>query len=221
MMDVYEAVTSRRAVRAFKDEPVSTDLLERVLSAAAWAPSGSNIQPWNTYVLTGAPRVELKTTAVERVAHGDPWDDRQYEMYPPVLKSPYAERLPCLHHKGSLSAAERCLEGAWNQGSRYPLPSACWMSLVLAISDPRRNSIGRPANLYGKGSDPQDPTKRRLLLVASRCARSCLTVASNYAPHFTGPDKLTFAPTPDFLVDRRRRSIEALVRLPSRARADA
>ena len=43
-------------------------------------------------MLTGAPLVELKTCAVERVAHGDRWDERQYEMYPPVLKSPYAER---------------------------------------------------------------------------------------------------------------------------------
>jgi nitroreductase len=67
-MDVYEAVTSRRAVRGFKDEPVSREVLERVLSAAAWSPSGSNIQPWNTYVLTGAPLAELKTRAV--VANG-------------------------------------------------------------------------------------------------------------------------------------------------------
>lgn len=91
-MDVYEAATSRRAVRGFKDEPVSREVLERVLSAAAWSPSGSNIQPWNTYVLTGAPLAELKTRAVERVAHGDPWDERQYEMYPCGLKSPYGER---------------------------------------------------------------------------------------------------------------------------------
>ena len=69
-MDVYEAVTSRRAVRGFEDEPVSRAVLARVLSAAAWSPSGSNIQPWNTYVLTGAPLAELKTRAVERVAHG-------------------------------------------------------------------------------------------------------------------------------------------------------
>jgi nitroreductase len=91
-MDVYEAVRSRRAVRGFKDEPVSREVLERVLSAAAWSPSGSNIQPWNIYVLTGAPLAELKTRAVERVAHGEPWDERQFEMYPPVLKSPYHER---------------------------------------------------------------------------------------------------------------------------------
>lgn len=59
-MDVYEAVRSRRAVRAFTDEPVSREVLERVLSAAAWAPSGSNIQPWHVYVLTGGPLGELK-----------------------------------------------------------------------------------------------------------------------------------------------------------------
>src|SRR5215468_4192120 len=92
IMDVYEAVTSRRAVRGFTDKPVSREVLERVLSAAAWSPSGSNIQPWNIYLLTGARLAELKTHAVELVAHGDPWDERQYEMYPRALKSPYAER---------------------------------------------------------------------------------------------------------------------------------
>ena len=76
-MDVCEAVTSRRAVRGFTDEPVSREVLERVLSAAAWSPSGSNLQPWNIYVLTGALLAELKTRAVERVAHGDPWDARK------------------------------------------------------------------------------------------------------------------------------------------------
>jgi nitroreductase len=41
---------------------------ERVLSPAAWSPSGSNLQPWNSYVLTGELLAELKTHAVERVA---------------------------------------------------------------------------------------------------------------------------------------------------------
>ena len=80
-MDVYEAVTSRRAVRGFTDQPVPREVLERVLSAARRSPSGSNIQPWNIYVLTGAPLAELKKRAVERVATGAPWDEREYEMY--------------------------------------------------------------------------------------------------------------------------------------------
>src|SRR5215472_11532262 len=91
-MDVYEAVTSRRSVRGFTDQRVPREVIERVLSAAAWAPSGSNIQPWHIYVVTGAPLAQLKKLATERVAAGVPWDEREYVMYPPALKTPYGER---------------------------------------------------------------------------------------------------------------------------------
>jgi nitroreductase len=91
-VDVYEAVQTRRAVRGFTDEPMPTEVLERVLSAAACAPSGSNVQPWRIYVVTGEPLQRLKKVATERVATGDPWDDPEYVMYPPELKSPYGER---------------------------------------------------------------------------------------------------------------------------------
>jgi nitroreductase len=91
-VDVYEAVTSRRAVRGFTDQPVPNEVLERVLSAAAWAPSGSNLQPWHIYVVTGTALAQLKKLAVERVGDGDPWDEREYQMYPAALKSPYGER---------------------------------------------------------------------------------------------------------------------------------
>ena len=83
-MDVYEAVKTRRAVRGFTDEPVSREVIERVLSAAARSPSGSNIQPWNIYVVTGEPLAQLKKVATERVAAGDPWDEREYVMYPAI-----------------------------------------------------------------------------------------------------------------------------------------
>jgi nitroreductase len=85
-MDVYEAVSSRRAVRGFTDQPVPREVLERVLSAA-WSPSGSDLQPWHIYVVTGAPLAQLKKLATERVAAGVPWDEREFEMYPPALKS--------------------------------------------------------------------------------------------------------------------------------------
>ncbi|MEU6198667.1 nitroreductase [Streptomyces sp. NPDC047061] len=91
-MDVYEAVTSRRAVRGFIDRPVPREVLERVLSGAAWAPSGSNLQPWRVYVLTGRALGKLKELAGGRVTASDPWDEREYEMYPQTLKSPYRER---------------------------------------------------------------------------------------------------------------------------------
>lgn len=59
-MDVFEAVTSRRFVRGFTVQPVSTHTLERVLTDAAWSSSGSILQPWNILVLTVTPLTEQK-----------------------------------------------------------------------------------------------------------------------------------------------------------------
>jgi nitroreductase len=43
-MDVYEAAVKRRAVRRFKDKPVSYDILEKCVDAGRLAPSGRNQQ---------------------------------------------------------------------------------------------------------------------------------------------------------------------------------
>ncbi|MEU8138184.1 nitroreductase [Streptodolium elevatio] len=99
-MDVYEAVDSRRAVRAFSDEPVRRDVLERVLSTAARAPSSGNLQPWHVYVVTGEPLAELKRRATARALSGDPGDEREYPMYPADLAPPYLDRF-------SAAAAQR------------------------------------------------------------------------------------------------------------------
>lgn len=92
-MDVYEAVDSCRAVRAFSDEPVPKEVRERVLTAAMRAPSSGNLQPWHLYVVTGEPLAELKRTATARALAGDPGDEREYPMYPDGLASPYLDRL--------------------------------------------------------------------------------------------------------------------------------
>ncbi|MFD6177346.1 MULTISPECIES: nitroreductase [unclassified Isoptericola] len=91
-MDVYEAVDSRRAVRAFSPEPVPREVLDRVLTAATRAPSSGNLQPWHVYVVTGEPLAELKRRATARALAGDPGDEREYPMYPDGLAAPYADR---------------------------------------------------------------------------------------------------------------------------------
>ncbi|GGN44172.1 nitroreductase [Actinoplanes campanulatus] len=91
-MDVYEAVDSRRAVRAFSNEPVPKEVLERVLAAATRAPSSANLQPWHVYVVTGEPLAELKQRATARALAGDGGDERQYPMYPADLIAPYRDR---------------------------------------------------------------------------------------------------------------------------------
>jgi nitroreductase len=62
-MDLYEAIKNRRSHRMYTPEPVPRDVLERVFEAALWAPSGTNLQPWDITVLTGKPRDEFVALA--------------------------------------------------------------------------------------------------------------------------------------------------------------
>ncbi|MCF2528754.1 nitroreductase [Yinghuangia soli] len=91
-MDVYEAVDSRRAVRAFSDKPVPKEVLERVLGAATRAPSGGNLQPWRLFAVGGEPLAELKRRTTARALAGDPGDEPEYPMIPAGLASPYRDR---------------------------------------------------------------------------------------------------------------------------------
>jgi nitroreductase len=50
-MDVYEAIRTRKSVRAWSERPVEEDRLERVLSAARLAPSARNGQEWRFVVV--------------------------------------------------------------------------------------------------------------------------------------------------------------------------
>ncbi|MDH3705711.1 MAG: nitroreductase [Acidimicrobiia bacterium] len=84
-MHVDEAVATRRSIRAFLDEPVDDDTVRELLTEAARAPSGGNLQPWRLFVVNGdeamaALRHHLDEHDVE--APG-------YDIYPPDLIEPY------------------------------------------------------------------------------------------------------------------------------------
>lgn len=50
--DIYEVMQTQRAIRRWTDEPVDRDVIERIIQAGCWAPSGSNSQPWGFLVVT-------------------------------------------------------------------------------------------------------------------------------------------------------------------------
>ena len=45
-MEFTEVISTTRSIRRIKPDPVPDDVLQRVLQAAVWAPSGGNRQPW-------------------------------------------------------------------------------------------------------------------------------------------------------------------------------
>jgi nitroreductase len=51
--DLWEAMSTSRAIRRYKAEPVERAVVDRCLEAATWAPSGGNGQPWHFVLLEG------------------------------------------------------------------------------------------------------------------------------------------------------------------------
>jgi hypothetical protein len=78
-------------------------------------------------------------------SHGDPWDERQYEMYPPALKSPYGER----RQGGALQRARHCtlrLGGAPTGGHRhwncFGAPAALFCYIDRDLGRPQWADVG-------------------------------------------------------------------------------
>jgi nitroreductase len=58
-MPVADAIASRKSIRAFTNQPVSSEIVREILEQSARAPSASNLQPWHVYALIGDARDAL------------------------------------------------------------------------------------------------------------------------------------------------------------------
>ena len=58
-MDVLEAIKGRRSIRAFKNQDVPAETVEKLIDAAQWAPSAGNIQPWE-FIIVRKPEIKRK-----------------------------------------------------------------------------------------------------------------------------------------------------------------
>jgi len=91
---VDAAITTRHSMRAFLPTPVPREVVEEILRIASSAPSGTNTQPWQVHVLTGAARRRLS----DRIGaiYDDPdalaGHEREYDYYPLEWTSPYLDR---------------------------------------------------------------------------------------------------------------------------------
>ncbi len=91
---VDAAITSRQSIRAFLAEPIARATIEQILSVASRAPSGTNIQPWKVYVLTGEALARLCSAIL--AAYEDPQQANghtpEYSYYPNRWSEPYLTR---------------------------------------------------------------------------------------------------------------------------------
>ena len=50
-MELVTCITGRRSVRKFQDKPIPKEVVDKILNAGVWAPSGMNGQPWKFVVI--------------------------------------------------------------------------------------------------------------------------------------------------------------------------
>lgn len=147
-MDFTECIKTRRSVRRFTGEPVERELLESIVSEAAYAPSWKNVQParyiavedqalkrkiaeqcvmgyaWNRAIIEGAPLVVVMTYVAGRSGF-------EKDGTPSTSKGSHWESFDA-----GIAAQTFCL-AAWNRGLG---------SVILGIIDEEKviETVGVP-----------------------------------------------------------------------------
>lgn len=87
-----DAIDTRTSVRSFLNEPVDRQILTEILTRASRAPSGTNMQPWETHVFSGDSLQKLCTVVLQ--AYDDQPSGRESEVryYPDKWFEPFISR---------------------------------------------------------------------------------------------------------------------------------
>lgn len=74
MKPVQQAIYNRRSRREFTSDPVDQSVIEAILDAGIWAPSGLNNQPWRFVVISDASTIKQlsETTHYTHIVAGAP-----------------------------------------------------------------------------------------------------------------------------------------------------
>jgi nitroreductase len=89
---VVEAINTRRSIRAYLDKPVPAETIRELLTLAGRAPSGSNLQPWKVYVMTGAVLGRFTRALQRAFVSREPGHRREYKYYTEPVFEPYLAR---------------------------------------------------------------------------------------------------------------------------------
>ena len=89
---VRDAIDTRRSMRAFLPIPVSKEMVIEILDVAQRAPSGTNSQPWFTYVLAGEAKEALTVDILKAFDSGSNEHRAEIPIYPDQFFEPYLGR---------------------------------------------------------------------------------------------------------------------------------
>lgn len=68
-MQTWDAITSRRNVRSYTDQPLSAEHLDQILEAGRRAPSSQNTQPWDFILVTDRDQLQALSQVWRGAGH--------------------------------------------------------------------------------------------------------------------------------------------------------
>jgi nitroreductase len=123
-MDVLEAIRNRRSLRVFSADSVSDEIMDQLLDAGRWAPSGLNNQPWRFRVLRGQDKDSLAP----------------YTKYGSIIAGGAAAIVVCLdtansyHREKDLMGVGACIQNILLAAHSLGL-GGCWLGEILKNKD--------------------------------------------------------------------------------------
>lgn len=91
---VDENIKARRSIRAFLPKPVEKQDILDLLNVASRAPSGTNTQPWQVYIITGPKKQALSDEIISIFNNPEALKEQteEYNYYPSTWIDPYISR---------------------------------------------------------------------------------------------------------------------------------
>jgi len=88
-MDIIEAISQRRSIRAFKPDLVPQEILGEIIELSLRAPSWGNTQPWEFATVSGRELEEIRIGFIEKAGEEPTPDIKHPQQFP----EPYDTRL--------------------------------------------------------------------------------------------------------------------------------
>jgi nitroreductase len=90
-MELKEAIYGRRSVRKYSERMVEYDVLQEIMDAAMWAPSGVNLQPWYYVVIRTPENMARFRQFMTNVSEGNRAHlEERFAAHPEVAESSIA-----------------------------------------------------------------------------------------------------------------------------------
>ena len=157
-MDLLDVIRARRSVRKFSAEPVPWELIEKILEAGRWAPSGMNNQPWRFAVVTNRDTV----TAISKLTHYS-----KVVLESQVLIPVFLDTEKSYHREKDIQAIGACLQNMLLEIHSLGL-GAVWLGEIIRSGSEIRSLLHLPDSLdlmavlaIGHPDEQPRPTKRR------------------------------------------------------------